>query len=176
MNYSVIVSDTSPLITLALGEAIELLEVLGLPIIIPDAVYTEATRVEGAPGATRIVEWVANSKLVKIAVTETGVDQQRRIMEGRPIRDMGENAAFEELARLLTVDASAAAVLLFEDAHVAGKRASLDRRIELMTTGDFLRELETAGFIISAEAVLNTAALRGRNVEKQRKSIPRYPV
>jgi hypothetical protein len=42
--------------------------------------------------------------------------------------------------------------------------------LSLITTGDFLRELETAGLIQSADYVLDRAAERGRNVERQRQT------
>ncbi len=40
--------------------------------------------------------------------------------------------------------------------------------LSLITTGDFLRELEAAGLIQSADHILDQAAERGRNVERQR--------
>ena len=54
--YSLIVTDTSPLFTLALAGSLDVLLRPGLPVRIPDAVYIEATRVHGAPGAEQIVE------------------------------------------------------------------------------------------------------------------------
>jgi len=42
--------------------------------------------------------------------------------------------------------------------------------LSLITTGDFLRELETAGLIQSADYILDRAAERGRNVERQRQT------
>ena len=42
--------------------------------------------------------------------------------------------------------------------------------LSLITTGDFLRELETAGLIQSADHILDRAAERGRNVERQRQT------
>jgi hypothetical protein len=50
-SFSLIVTDTSPLFTLVLGDALDALLRPGLPVRIPDAVYIEATRVHGAPGA-----------------------------------------------------------------------------------------------------------------------------
>ena len=42
--------------------------------------------------------------------------------------------------------------------------------MSLITTGDFLRELEGAGLIQSADHILDRAAERGRNVERQRRA------
>jgi predicted nucleic acid-binding protein len=82
-TYTLIVTDTSPLITLALAGELDLLLRLGTPVSIPDAVFNEATRVRTAGGASAIVEWVnAHLHQVHIAPTEVGIDQQRRLEEG----------------------------------------------------------------------------------------------
>jgi hypothetical protein len=60
--------------------------------------------------------------------------------------------------------------LLFEDSDIAKRQAIIDERISLITTGDFLRELEAAGLIQSADYVLDRAAERGRDVERQRQT------
>jgi hypothetical protein len=76
--YRLIVTDTSPLFTLVLADALDVLLKPGLPVSIPDAVYIEATRVRGAPGADRIVEWIdAPLDVVRIVPTDIGIDQIR---------------------------------------------------------------------------------------------------
>jgi hypothetical protein len=67
--YSLIVTDTSPLFTLALAESLDVLLRPGLPVRIPDAVFFEATRVHGAPGAEQIVEWI-NAHLDMVGVPD----------------------------------------------------------------------------------------------------------
>jgi hypothetical protein len=47
-SFSLIVTDTSPLFTLVLAEALDTLLRPGVAVSIPDAVYFEATRVHGA--------------------------------------------------------------------------------------------------------------------------------
>jgi hypothetical protein len=65
------------------------------PVSIPDAVYTEATR---APGADRIVAWINDHlDMGRIVPTDIGIDQQRRLDEGRPARGLGEQAAIARL-------------------------------------------------------------------------------
>ncbi len=168
--YRLIVTDTSPLFTLVLADALDILLRPGLPISIPDAVYIEATRVRGAPGADRIVEWINNHlDMVKIIPTEIGIDQQRRLEEGRSIRGLGEQAAIETLDRFLRSDPAAEALLLFEDTDVEKRRAIVDERVGLISTGDFLRELEGAKLIQSSDYILDQAAAQGRNVERQRR-------
>jgi hypothetical protein len=170
--YRLIVTDTSPLFTLVLADALDVLLRPGLAVSIPDAVYIEATRVRGAPGAGQIVEWLNDHlDMVKIIPTDVGIDQQRRLEEGRSIRGLGEQAAIETLERLLRGDPTAEALLLFEDTDLEKRRAIVDERVGLISTGDFLRELEAAHLIQSADFVLDLAAARGRNVERQRRAM-----
>jgi hypothetical protein len=167
--FSLIVTDTSPLFTLVLAGALDTLLRPGLPVTIPDAVYVEATRVHGAPGAEQIVEWInAHLDLVRIVPTDIGIDQQRRLEEGRSIRGLGELAAVEALDRFLRNTPRAEALLLFEDSDVVKRRAVFDERVSLISTGDFLRELEAAGLIQSTDHILEQAAEQGRNVERLR--------
>ncbi len=168
-GFSLIVTDTSPLITLALAGSLDALLRPGLPVSIPDAVYVEATRIRAAAGAGEIVEWMnAHLDQVRIVPTEVGIDQQRRLEEGRPTRALGEQAALEVLDRFLEGDPAAEALRLFEDSDIARRQVIIDERVSLITTGDFLRELEAAGLIQSADYILDRAAERGRNVERQR--------
>ncbi len=167
--FSLIVTDTSPLFTLVLAGALDVLLRPALPVRIPDAVYIEATRVHGAPGAEQIVEWInAHLDQVQIVPTDIGIDQQRRLEEGRTIRGLGEQAAIEALERFLRSDPIAQALLLFEDSDIEKRHAVVDQRVGLISTGDFLRELETAGLIQSTDHILDQAAAQGRNVERQR--------
>jgi hypothetical protein len=167
--FSLIVTDTSPLFTLVLAGALGVLLRPALPVRIPDAVYIEATRVHGAPGSEQIVEWInAHLDLVQIVPTDIGIDQQRRLEEGRTIRGLGEQAAIEALERFLRSDPIAQALLLFEDSDIEKRHAVVDQRVGLISTGDFLRELEAAGLIQSTDYILDQAAAQGRNVERQR--------
>jgi hypothetical protein len=167
--FSLIVTDTSPLFTLVLAGSLDVLLRPGLAVSIPDAVYIEATRVHGAPGAEQIVEWInMHLDMVRIIPTDIGIDQQRRLEEGRSIRGLGEQAAIETLERFLRTDPAAEALLLFEDADIERRRAIVDQRVSLISTGDFLRELEAAGLIQSTDHILDQAAAQGRNVQRQR--------
>ncbi len=169
--FSLIVTDTSPLFTLVLAGSLDVLLRTGMPVNIPDAVYIEATRVHGAPGAEQIVEWInAHLDTVRIVPTDIGIDQQRRLEEGRSIRGLGEQAAVETLERFLRSDPTAEALLLFEDTDVEKRRAIVDERVGLISTGDFLRELEAARLIQSADYVLDQAAAQGRNIERQKRA------
>lgn len=75
--FRLIVTDTSPLFTLVLADSLDVLIRPGLPVSIPDAVYVEATRVHGAPGAEQIVQWINDHlDVVRIVPTDIGIDQQ----------------------------------------------------------------------------------------------------
>lgn len=65
--FCLIVTNTSPLFTLVLTDALDALLRPGIPVSIPDAVYIEATRVHGAPGAEQIVEWI-NAHLDEVRI------------------------------------------------------------------------------------------------------------
>lgn len=167
--FNLIVTDTSPLFTLVLADSLDVLLRPGLAVSIPDAVYIEATRVRGAPGAEQIVAWInAHMDMVRIVPTDIGIDQQRRLEEGRSTRGLGEQAALETLERFLRTDPTAEALLLFEDSDIEKRRAVVDQRVSLVSTGDFLRELEAAGMIQSTDYILDQAAAQGRNIERQR--------
>ncbi len=134
--FRLIVTDTSPLFTLVLADSLDALLQPGLSVSIPDAVYIEATRVRGAPGAEQIVAWInAHPDLVRIVPTDIGIDQQRRL-----------------------------------DSDIEKRRAVVDERVSLISTGDFLRELEAAGLIQSTDQILDQAAAQGRSVERQRRA------
>ena len=60
-------------------------------------------------------------------------------------------------------------LLLFEDSNVMRRRAVVDERIGLISTGDFLRSLEAAGLIRSSDQILNAAGAAGRDVDRQRR-------
>jgi hypothetical protein len=69
------VVDTGPLITLAAAESLDYLLYPNVPIIIPDAVFYEATRDSAKLGAQSIIDWVKlHHELIEIAVTNTYVN------------------------------------------------------------------------------------------------------
>ncbi len=154
-----------------LADALDVMLRPGMPVHIPDTVYIEATRVHGAPGAEQIVAWInLHLDRVRIVPTDIGIDQQRRLEEGRSIRGLGELAALEALERYLRTDPEVEALLLFEDTDIETRRAIVEERVGLISTGDFLRELEAAGLIQSTDYIRDRAAAQGRNVERQRRA------
>jgi len=167
--YKIIVSDTSPLITLAVANELDVLLIPKIPIQIPDAVYIEATRIKDAPGANLIGDWInRNTDMVRVVFTQTGIDQINRLEQHRPIRGMGETAAIETLTIFSQLHPHDRALLIFEDIDVAKRLAVLGDNASIISTGELLRVLELERRIPSAERILDKAAATGRTVEKLR--------
>ena len=57
-GLSIIVTDTGPLITLALADALDAILLPGLPVIIPDMVRFEVIQDLTKPGAQEIADWI----------------------------------------------------------------------------------------------------------------------
>ena len=177
-EFGLLVTDASPLITLAAADALSCLTRLGLPIIIPDMVYVEVTQDVARLGASQIVDWVREAGAdVRIAPTRIYSEFEAvRLLDPKTrSRGRGEQAALEilnaELARLPETHA----FLLFEDSDV-GKRSfvrALPENVAAISTGDLLRELEFAGLIQSADHVIDAALAANRSVERQRDDVER---
>ena len=177
-EFGLLVTDSSPLITLAAADALSCLTRLGLPIIIPDMVYVEVTQDVARLGASQIVDWVREAGAdVRIAPTRiySEFEALRMLDPKTRSRGRGEQAALEilnaELARLPETHA----FLLFEDSDV-GKRSfvrALPENVAAISTGDLLRELEFAGLIQSADHIIDAALAANRNVERQRDDVER---
>ena len=169
-----IVTDASPLITLAAGEALDCLTMPGVPIIIPDMVYFEVTQDLAKTGAEEIVKWARKHHgQIEIAPTTvfsefqmlTAINPQTR-SKGR-----GEQAALEVLNAAIAEDFELEAILFFEDTDIKKRRfvRGLPENVMALSTGDLLYELEAAGCIQSADHILDVAAAKSRNVHAQRK-------
>jgi hypothetical protein len=74
-RISLFVLDTGPLITLAAAESLDYLLYPNVPVVIPDAVFYEATRDIARLGAQSILDWVkAHHTQVEIAVTNAYIN------------------------------------------------------------------------------------------------------
>ena len=71
VDVKIIVTDAPPLITLAAAQSFDYLLYPKLPVIIPDAVFFEATRAADKLGAQEILDWYrAHIEAVRIEPTE----------------------------------------------------------------------------------------------------------
>lgn len=172
-RLGLIVTDASPLITLGAASALDCLLAPGVPVFIPDMVYTEVTHDMARLGAGEIATWIrAHEGQVQIVPTEVYAEFEalRTINPTTRFQDRGERAALEVLNYKTAADPELQAMLLFEDSDIRrrGFVRLLPERVTAISTGDFLHELEEAGRIQSADHILDEAAARGRNVEQQR--------
>ena len=161
VNVSLIVTDAPPLITLAVAKSLDYLLYPELQVLIPDAVFHEATAAGGKLGAEEILDWYrANMDTVRIEPTEIF---QNEIMPGRrPSRDLGERAALE-LIRNFPMGENDRALLLSDDRDAERLSIVDPSRLILLTTWDYLRQLEDAQRIQSADAVIAAVREFGRN-------------
>jgi len=163
VDIRIIVTDAPPLITLAAAKSLDYLLYPTLPVIIPDAVFVEATNIAGKLGAQEILDWYRDHiDAVRVEPTEAFATAQLAASAGRRSRDVGERAALEVI-RHYPLAHNERALLLSDDRDI-GRVIVIDPdRLILLTTWDYLRQLEQAQRIQSAEAVMEAVRAAGRN-------------
>src|SRR6201987_4716291 len=95
---SLFVLDTGPLIPLAAADSLDYLLYPNVPVVIPDAVFYEATRDSAKLGAQSIIDWVkTHHGQVEIAVTNTylNFDAARSVNPHTYEPNLGEQASVE---------------------------------------------------------------------------------
>ena len=96
VDVKTIVTDAPPLITLATAKSLDYLLYPTLPVIIPDAVFFEATNAAGKLGAQEILDWYRDHmNAVQVEPTEAFAAAQHAARAGRRQRDLGERASLE---------------------------------------------------------------------------------
>jgi hypothetical protein len=163
VDVKIIVTDAPPLITLAAANSLDYLLYPALPVIIPDAVFFEATNAAGKLGAEEILDWYrAHMDAVRVEPTEAFATAQLAAQVGRRPRDIGERAALEVI-RNYPLAQDQRALLLSDDRDI-GRVIVIDPdKLILLTTWDYLRQLEEAQRIQSADAVIDAVRAKGRN-------------
>ncbi len=164
IEVRIVIMDAAPLITLAAAQSLDYLLYPELPVLIPDAVFHEATSAAGKLGAQEIIDWYrAHVNAIRIEPTEA-YQRETRLMElqgGRLPRDLGERAALE-LVRAYPLGAQDRALLLSDDRDAERLSVTDPERLILLTTWDYLRQLEEAQRIQSADAVIAAVRAAGR--------------
>jgi hypothetical protein len=170
VDVAIIVTDVPPLITLAAAQSLDYLLYPELPVIIPDAVFHEATSAAGKLGAQEILDWYrAHTEQVRVEPTDTFREEMvlREAMPGRkPARDLGERAAIEVIRSYPLAD-DFRALLLSDDRDAERLLVFEPEKTILLTTWDYLRQLEEAQRIQSADAVMDAVRAAGRNPPKR---------
>ena len=165
-DYRWIVTDASPLITLSKANELDVLLKPGWPVYIPDAVLREAGSPQYADGV-RIREWVReNDDKVHVVPTEAGALQEALLRATGRAPDMGERASVEVCNYMADRHPDERVMLLYEDADL--NKYLIRQRVDLVTTGTLLRELEDARLIQSSDQIIDQAIAANRNAEKQR--------
>lgn len=166
-RIALFVVDTGPLITLAAAETLDYLLYPNVDLIVPDAVFYEATRDVGKLGAQEILDWVRHNRpRIEIAVTHafTNFLALREINPRAREPNLGERAAIEVIDDPSRLGEGERAVLLCEETAVTRRVVVRERsRIVEISTMDFLTILESERRIQSAEAVFERALAAGRS-------------
>ena len=164
-RLGLLVTDASPLITLAAADALECLTMPGLRVVIPDMVYFEVTQDLAKTGAEDIIQWARRHK-GQVELVPTSVFSEYQIVRSADERarskGRGELAALEVLSAEIDQDPDLEAILLFEDNDIRRRRfvLGLPERVVALSTGDLLYELEAAGRIQSSDRLLDVAAVK----------------
>lgn len=173
-HLGLLVTDASPLITLAAADALDCLTMPGLPVKIPDMVYFEVTQDLARTGAEDIVSW-ARRHQGQVELVPTSVFAEFQVLRAADPRvrskGRGELSALEILNAAIDQDPAVEAILFYEDNDVRSRSfvRGLPERVTALSTGDLLHELEAAGRIQSSDRILDAAAEKERNVAQLRR-------
>ena len=170
MNFSLIVTDSGPLITLAVAGSLDVLFLPGLPVVVPDMVRHEVIQDLSKPGAVLVAEWIRLNAPHRLTVMPTEVFEEFMLLKSvnpaTKTRNRGEQAAAEILAKELERKDSGA-ILLFEDSAVRKTNflTRLPDCVVVASTSEFLFGLESRGLIQNAQFILDQAVnIRGNEI------------
>ena len=164
-----VIPDSGPLISLSLGDHLDLLLNLEIPIFIVDEVFRECTHDLSRPGAKSIFEFVTHHpEWVHIAQTFVGEMAERVRKEGRmPGRGLGEAAIAEFFANIdRFIDPKKPVLIVFEDNDVERITAVVRGNAHLLSTWGLLKGMERSSVIGSAEQVWADIEKNGRAPHK----------
>lgn len=169
-SFCLIVTDSGPLITLAVAKSLDALLLPKLPVIVPDMVRFEVIRDLTKPGAQTVADWIRVNEGPALRVASTEVFEEYQLLVGvRPTTktgNRGEQSAAEVLGQQLR-GKQFGAVLLFEDSNVRKQNflIRLPDEVVVTSTSEFLFGLESQGLIPSASEILMRAvSIRGNEI------------
>lgn len=170
MKFSIIVTDSGPLIALAVAEALDALLLPKLPVIIPDMVRFEVIQDLDKPGAREVAQWIRrhDGQGVRVACTEVFEEFEvlRGINAATKTRNRGEQAAAEVLSAELD-HRDSGGILIFEDSMVRKQNflIRLPDEVVVTSTSEFLYGLEQQCLLVSAASILARAVgIRGNEI------------
>lgn len=162
MKISLIVTDASPLITLAVAGELDVLLLPHIKIIIPDMVKFEVTRNINKPGSLKILDWLDVHENKDVVIGKTQEYEEFKILYKHDpttrSRNRGEQSAAEILSHELQHGVEAA-ILLFEDSDIRKTNflIRIPDNVLIMSTSTFLDGLQKKGLIVSANGILDRA-------------------
>jgi predicted nucleic acid-binding protein len=113
LDVRLIIVDASPLITLAAGGSLDYLLLPDIPLIIPDAVFYEATAAADRLGAVEILDWY-RAHVDRVRVEPTQALRNALLLPDTP-RNLGEQAALEVVRESAFLGADGDRALILTD-------------------------------------------------------------
>jgi hypothetical protein len=169
-SFSLIVTDSGPLITLGVAEALDALLAPRLPVIVPDMVRFEVIRDLSKPGAQEVADWIRSHEGTRLRVASTEIFEEFQLLSavkpGTKTAGRGEQAAAEVLGKLLANE-DHGAILLFEDSDVRKQNflVRLPDEVLVTSTSEFLFGLESLNLVSGAQEILERATdIRGNEI------------
>jgi hypothetical protein len=173
-SIRVVLPDTGPLISLALGDALDLLLLVAsdVRIVLTDVVEYEAThRAHDLPDAKAIVSFLqAHAGQVEVMPTTIGsialADLRRKAKVGSPAalpKDLGELSITNFVMSLRTSNPGDPMLVIIEDDWFAENAYAVPGNVHLLSTSAWLDGLESLGLIASAAAVRSKIQARRPN-------------
>ena len=157
---TVVIPDAAPLILLAAGGALLVLNGMGR-VVVPDIVQLETTYNLDKPYAREIAAWielgqaVGSNQSVEVAETEIGPLYRLALEQGLPRpRNAGEIGIAAWLAENLA-HVGGPALVVYENGKVPGmlSREGVAEIVAVATTRNFLHMAEADGVVVDAEAL-----------------------
>lgn len=177
---TLVISDTGPLISLAVIDRLDLLQAFGTTVFVTDAVMHECLRHADKPGAARLQKWFEDvgSNQHSIVKTPFGPAYLEAVRQEEQDGVEGATKNFGEWATSWVMDHLPSllkqmrlnpgdhfGLILSEDnAYLYGKRTAQgsSRQHPFLSTRAFFFALEKAGFIPSAENLKQEVKSSGR--------------
>jgi hypothetical protein len=160
----VVLPDTGPLISLALGQALDLLLLVSddVRLVVTDVVEFEAThRADHYADAAAIQGFLSvHADRVEVLPTTIGAlalgDLRRKALAGEAVslpKDLGELSIMNFVISLRTVNPGDPMLVIVEDDWFSAHAYSVPGNVHLLSTSAWLDGLEQLGLIPSAAAV-----------------------
>ena len=163
-RITVVIADAGPLISLAMGQALDLLLLArpGVQVVLTDVVYFEVTALADryADGA-EIAQFLAQNQ-DRIAIKETTIGKlalpnlRLQLEQGQKVQwgeDFGELSISGFVKSARTFNPGSPTLVLLEDDWFEENAYALPGNVHLVSTSSFLDGLERHGVIPSAQAI-----------------------